>query len=94
MRDFPLAAGRALGPRWTIYGEALADLYPRNGDGGDFSAMLGAGLVWAGGREGSWGIDLAGYGGLNRAAPDAQVALRFWLEWGGGGEREAGVDAR
>lgn len=80
-------AGRPLGPRWTIYAEAIAELYPRNGDSGAFTPVLGAGLARAGDEAGSWGIDLAAYGGLNRAAPDMQAVLRFWLEWGAAGRR-------
>lgn len=76
-------AGRALGGRWTAYVEALAGVYPSDGDSDACAASVGGGVTWAGGAEGSWGLDLAGYGGVTRAATDAQAVLRVWVEWGG-----------
>lgn len=80
-----VAAGRGLGGRWTVYGEALAGVYPVSGDKGACAASLGGGVAWAGGDDGAWGLDLAVYGGVTRAATDAQAVLRVWVEWGGAG---------
>ncbi len=74
-------AGRSLSERWSIYLEGLGGVYPSTGDKRELELALGGGVVWAGNAAGTWGLDLAGYGGLTRAAVDAQAALRFWVEW-------------
>ena len=76
-------AGRAFGERWTVYGEGLGGKYPANGDGDAFAASLGGGATWAGDADGSWGLDLAAYGGVTRSAPDLLAVLRVWWEWSG-----------
>lgn len=75
--------GRAAGGRWTVYAETLAGMYPINGDSDAFALSAGAGVTWAGGADGAWGLDLAAYGGVTRAATDVEAVLRFWVEWGG-----------
>lgn len=79
-----LVAGRAVGERWTVYAETLAARYPWNRGGDTLTLELGGGVTWSGDEAGSWGLDLAGYGGLTRAATDVQAVLRLWKEWGAG----------
>ena len=76
--------GRYLGARWTVYAEAVAELYPLKGDGDALGVGLGGGVTWSGNDEGTWGVDLASYGAVTRAAPDLLAVLRLWVEWGGG----------
>jgi hypothetical protein len=75
--------GRAVGERWTVYAETLAGVYPLTGDSDAFALSAGAGVTWAGDADGTWGLDVAAYGGVTRAAKDVEGVLRFWLEWGG-----------
>ena len=79
-----VVAGHGLDERWTVYAEATAEAYPLNGDSDAFAANLGGGVTWSGDADGAWGLDLAAYGGVTRAAPDALAVLRVWLEWGAG----------
>lgn len=77
-----VVAGTAPGNRWNVYAEALAGLDPLE-SGSDVSLELGGGASWTGNDAGTWGLDLAAYGGATRAAPDVRAVLRAWLEWGG-----------
>ncbi len=77
-------AGRAVTERWTIYTETLATRYPWTGGPDSLTLDLGAGVVWAGNADWTWGLDLAAYAGLTRASTDAQATLRLWVEWGAG----------
>lgn len=77
-------AGFHLGERATAYAETLAGMYPLNGDRDSFGASAGLGATWSGDAEGGWGVDVAAYGGVTRAAPDLLAVLRVWWQWSGG----------
>lgn len=77
-------AGRAVAERWTVYTETQATRYPWTGGPDSLTLDLGAGVVWAGNADWTWGLDLAAYAGLTRASTDAQATLRLWVEWGAG----------
>lgn len=79
-----LVAGRSVGERWTVYAETMAARYPWNRGGDTLSWDAGGGVTWSGDADGTWGLDVAAYAGLTRAATDAQAVLRLWKEWGAG----------